>query len=239
MPTGSFAAVAAESTNEDEMDVLSPAEEAGRWPSPGTEPMGLAFSHGTLWISCRESHRLYAMDTSCSTISEEVQTPGAPFGLAFFQDKLHVVIGHGNDDDDRYIYRYVLGRGFEDDPVACPGLSGLHLASVGETLFLSQAHNRKILALDQSGEVIKEIALDRVPVGMTVVGDSFYLVTGDRKFKNLQLGRLEPSEGAASVVTPMASIPFNARGLAFDGKRFWTAERNKNEIVTLATPAPG
>jgi hypothetical protein len=220
------------------MDVLQSVEERGRFRAPGAEPMGLAFSNATLWISCRESHRLYAMEPASLAISEEVQTPGAPFGLAFFQDELYVVIGHGRDDDDRYIYRYIRGRGFEDDPIACPNLSGVHLASDGQTLFLSQAHNRKLLALDPSGGVVKEIGLDRVPVGMTVVGNSFYLITGDRKFKNLQIGRLDPGEGAGVLLRPMASIPFVARDLAFDGTCFWTADRNSNEIVRLGTPAP-
>ncbi len=172
-------------------------------------------------------------------VAAEVQTPGAPFGLAFFRDAMYVVIGHGYDDDDRYVYRYTPGRGFEDHPIACPDLSGIHLATDGETLFLSQAHNRKILALDPCGAVLEEIALDRVPVGMTVVGGSFYLITGDRGFKDLQLGRLDPSQGAGRLVLPMASIPFAARGLAFDGTYFWTADRNKNEIVALATPGLG
>jgi hypothetical protein len=216
------------------MDVPIPVEEAGRLPVPGAEPMGLAFGNAALWISCRESHRIYAMDPSSSAISEEVQTPGAPFGLAFLHDKLYVVIGHGYDDDDRYIYRYVPGRGFEEDPVACPDLSGAHLATDGESLFLSQAHNRKILALNPCGAVVEEITLDRVPLGMTAVESSFYLITGDRKFKNLQLGRLDRSKG---LLLPMASIPFVARGLAFDGEYFWTADRTKNEIVTLGTRA--
>lgn len=201
--------------------------------------MGLTFDDATLWISCRESHRLYAIDPSSAAISEEIPTPGAPFGLSFFRGALFVVIGHGNDDDDRYLYRYTPGRGFDDDPVACPDLSGVHLASDGETLFLSQAHNRKILSLDARGAVVKEMTLERIPLGMTIVGGAFYLITGDRQFKNLQFGALAPNEGAERVFIPAASIPFAARDLAFDGTTFWTADRSANEVVALRTPAPG
>ena len=68
--------------------------------------------------------------------------PGAPFGIAVVGDELAVVIGHGNDDDDRYIYRFVPGHGFKSGRIQCPDLSGVHLAFDGATLFLSQAHNR-------------------------------------------------------------------------------------------------
>jgi hypothetical protein len=209
-------------------------DEILRFPAPGPEPLGLAFDGTALWISAREAHRLYAVDPATWTVREEIQTPGAPFGIAVAGNEFRVVIGFGEDDDDRYIYRFVPGHGFTDDRMACPDLSGVHVAWDGDTLFLSQAHNRRILALDDHGAVVRDIRLERVPVGMTIVDGLFYLITGDKSFRNLQLTKLE-ARGDTPVITSLASIPFGARGLAFDGSRFWTAHRDENEIVAFTT----
>lgn len=207
-----------------------------RVPAPGPEPLGVAFDGRTLWVSSREAHRLYALDAATWTIGDEVETPGAPFGIAVVGDELRVVIGFGDDDDDRYIYRFVPGEGFADDRIECPDLSGVHLAYGGDALFLSQAHNRRILALDGRGGVIREIRLGREPVGMTIVDGAFYLVTGEN-FKNLHLTRVDTT-GEEPRVSLLASIPFVARGLAFDGECFWTGSRSDNQIVAFEAPKP-
>lgn len=209
--------------------------EALRLPAPGPEPLGLAFDGTALWIASREAHRLYAMDPATWTVRAEAQAPGAPFGIAVVGDELRVVVGYGDDDDDRYIHRFVRGEGFKSGRVQCPDLSGVHLAFDGVTLFLSQAHNRRILALDGHGAVIRNMPLDRVPLGMTIIGGGFYLITGAKNFKNLELTTVD-AHGETPLVTSLASIPFNARGLTYDGSRFWTGHRDCNEIVAFTMP---
>ena len=218
------------------METLTEISEILRLPAPGREPLGVAFDGTQLWIACRETHRLYALDPATWTVKDEAGTPGAPFGIAVVGDELRAVIGHGEDDDDRYIYRFVPGHGFKSDRIECPDLSGAHVAFDGETLFLSQAHNLSILSLDARGAVIRNLRLDRVPVGMTIVNGSFYLVTGDEDFRNLQLTKVD-ARGETPRVTALASIPFAARGLTFDGSHFWTSHRADNEIVAFALPA--
>jgi hypothetical protein len=219
------------------MQIPAEISETLRCPAPGTEPLGLAFDGATLWIASREAHRLYAVDPATWAVREEVQTPGAPFGIAVAGGELRVVIGFGDDDDDRYVYRFVPGGGFSSERFECPDLSGVHLAFDGDTLFLSQAHNMRILALDSRGAITRKMQLDRVPVGMTLVDGSFYLITGDENFKNLQLTRVE-DRGEAPRLTALAAIPFVARGLAFDGSRFWTGDRRTNEIVAFTIGSP-
>jgi hypothetical protein len=219
------------------MVALTSVAEAVRVAAPGPEPMGLAFDEGTLWISSREAHRIYAMNPTNTSVAREIQAPGAPFGIAFVRGELYAIIGHGEDDDDRYLYRFTAAGGVAGSRISCPDLSGVHLAFDGETLFLSQAHNRRILALDALGASLQSISLDRVPVGMTIVNRQFLLITGDADFRNLQLGRLDPMDTTPGIV-PLASIPFAARGLAFDGERIWTADRDANQIVAFAAPTP-
>jgi len=218
--------------------VKSMIDEVRRFPAPGPEPLGLAFDGTRLWISSREAHRLYAVDPATWTVGEEAEATGAPFGIAVVGDELRVVIGFGDDDDDRYIYRFVPGRGFDSDGIACPDLSGVHVAFDGDSLFLSQAHNRRILSLDDHGAVIRDIRLDRVPVGMTIIDGIFYLITGNKAFKDLQFSKLDATGGTPRL-TSIASIPFTARGLTFDGSRFWTGHRDDDEIVAFAMPISG
>jgi hypothetical protein len=206
--------------------------EVARFSVPGIEVMGVALDGPTLWVSCRESHQLFAVDTATHAVREAIETPGAPFGVAVKGGELRVVMGFGNDDDDRYIYRFVPGTGFDAQRIACPDLSGVHTAFDGDQLYLSQAHNMRILALDGNGDITRAIQLDRRPVGMAIDGGTFYLVTTDKGFKNLELTKLDASGETSSLVT-LASIPFVARGLAVDGDRYWTGSRRENEVVAF------
>lgn len=212
---------------------MNPIREELRLPSPAPLPLGLAFDGTTLWMASRETHRLYAINAPTWTVNEEAQAPGGPFGMTMVGDELRVVVGHGEKDNDRYIYRFIPGHGFKNDRIECPDLTGAHVAFDGDTLFLSQASYRKILALDGTGAVIREIPLDRTPVGMTISEGCFYLVTTDKEFENVQFSRLD-ARGENPNMTPLASIPFDARGLAFDGTRFWTSHRDNNEIVAFS-----
>lgn len=203
-----------------------------RLPSPAPKPLGLAFDGGTLWMASRETHRIYAIDAAAWTARDEGEAPGGPFGMAVVGDELRVVIGIGEKEHDRYVYRFLPGHGFKADRIDCPDLTGSHLAFDGDTLFLSQASYRKILALDAQGNVTREIALERVPLGMTIVDGQFHLLTSDSEFEDMQLTVVD-ARGETPKETALASIPFDARGLTFDGSKFWTSHRDENEIVAF------
>lgn len=211
---------------------MEPITESMRLPSPAPLPLGLAFDGTTLWMASRETHRIYAINAPTWTVGEEAEAPGGPFGMTMVGDELRVVVGEGAKDHDRYIYRFVPGHGFKSDRIACPDLTGAHLAFDGDTLFLSQASNRRILALDGAGNVIREIPLERTPLGMTVSEGCFYLIVSDEEFENLEFVRLDARMEKPEATT-LAAIPFDARGLAFDGSRFWTSHRDNNEIVAF------
>lgn len=217
------------------METLTEIQEVLRMPAPAPKPLGLAFDGTTLWAASRQTHRLYAIDAATWAARDEAQAPGGPFGMTVLGDELRVVVGEGEDENDRYICRFVPGHGFKNDRIACPDLTGSHLAFDGDVLFLSQAHYRKILALDGEGVVMREMQLDRVPIGMTIVKGSFYLVTTDQEFEEMQLTKVD-AHGETPQITPLAAIPFEARGLAFDGSRFWTSHRDNNEIVAFTYP---
>lgn len=207
--------------------------ERRRLSAPAPKPLGLAFDGTALWMASRETHRLYAIDPATWTARDEGSAPGGPFGMTVVGSELRVVIGLGENENDRYIYRFVPGHGFKTDRIACPDLTGAHVAYDGDELFLSQAHYRKILALDSAGAAVREIALDRIPLGMTIVDGRFYVITSDEEFENLEFTEVDAREGTPRI-TALASIPFDARGLTYDGSQFWTSHRDENQIVAFA-----
>jgi hypothetical protein len=217
------------------MDTLHAITELLRLPSPSPKPLGLAVDGETLWMGGRETQRLYAIDIAKWTVSDEVQATGSPFGMTVVGDELRVVMGYGEKDHDRYIERFIPGHGFKNGKIACPDLTGSHLAFDGDTLFLSQASYNKILALDGQGNILREIDLPRRPVGMTIVDGCFFLVTTDGEFDNVEFWKVD-ARGENLNAHALASIPFDARGLAFDGTRFWTSHRDNNEIVAFEKP---
>ena len=204
-----------------------------RLPSPAPKPLGLAFDGEVLWMASRETHRLYAINPATWSVREEAQAPGGPFGMAVVGDELRVVIGLGEKENDRYIYRFVPGHGFKGERIACPDLTGAHVAFDGDVLYLSQASYRKILALDAQGNITRDIPLERIPLGMTIVEGRFHLVTSDAEFENVQHTAVD-ARGETPRVEELGSIPFDARGLTFDGSRFWTSDRDINEIVAFS-----
>jgi sugar lactone lactonase YvrE len=217
------------------MDTLQAITELRRLPSPAPLPLGLAIDGETLWMASRETNRLYAIDVNTWTVSVEAQAEGSPFGMAVVGDELRVVMGYGEKAHDRFIERFISGHGFKSEKIECPDLTGSHLAFDGDTLFLSQASYDKILALDGQGVVLREIELPRRPVGMTIVDGCFYLITTNEQFEDVELWKVD-ARGQKPVAHPVASIPFDARGLAFDGTRFWTSHRDNNEIVAFEKP---
>ena len=203
-----------------------------RLPSPAPKPQPIAFDGDAIWIGAWGTQRLYAIDPQKWTVREEAPAPGRPFGMTVIGDELRVLLAI--DDDDRYIYRFVPGHGFKTDGrIACPDLTGSHIAYDGETLFLSQNANKRILAIDASGTVLREIPLTRRPLGMTIVDGCFHLLLGDDENDDVRLTKVD-ARGENPVASELASVPFDARGLAYDGARFWTNHRDDNEIVAFS-----
>lgn len=58
------------------------------------------------------------------------------------------------------------------------------------------------------------------------------LATVDEDWDDGQLQRLGVDADASSIET-LLSFPFKPRSVAYDGERFWTADRNNNAIESF------
>ncbi|GAC1583109.1 MAG: hypothetical protein NVS3B7_18570 [Candidatus Elarobacter sp.] len=217
---------------------LSMIEELVRIPAPCPAPMGLACDGTDLWIASYETARIYALNAQQGVVFEEAIAPGRPYGLTVTGDALRVVVGDMDDggNDDRFIRRYIMGKDFKTEAIRCPGGTGSFLAYDGDRLYLSQRDAKVILELDDRGTVLRTIPVPREITGMVVVAGKFYLVTTEgRTVDDYRLLSLDARKEQPAIVE-LASIPFGARSLGFDGTKFWTNCRAENTIVAFAKP---
>jgi len=208
-------------------------EEVLRLPSPAPRPQSLAFDGTSLWMGSRETRHIYALDPNTWTVREEAPAPGTPWGMTVVGDELRVLCGE-TDDDTRIVRRFIPGHGFKaNDVLHIPDDTGSQLSYDGDRLYVSQFYNRKIISLDDRGDVGTTVTLEHDVCGQVVVGGCFYCVTtDDENTDDYWLTRVDARNGKPQM-SDLYRIPFAARALAYDGERFWTNHRDADEIVAF------
>ena len=189
-----------------------------------------------MWLTSAENGRIYAIDPQTLSIQREFVPPAEALGITYTGSNFQVILAPsiGEPDmerDHRYVYTFSPGKGFSKRFV-CPDNSGSFLAFANETLYLSQAWDKKLIRLDEGGAALREVRLERRPVGMTIVDGAFYIVTVDDDWRDGRFDCLGIDDDASSIET-LSSFPFHPRGVAFDGKQFWTADRHNHAIVSF------
>ena len=178
-----------------------------------------------------ETNHIYGIDPQSWTVKEDVAAPGQPFGIAPLGGVLHVVVSLGGDDDDRYLFHFVPGRGFDpNSQTPCPDLTGSHVASDGRQLFLGQMHNRRIVTLDEAARITGQIPLPTRCGGFGFGPEgALYMISADEEFEKLELATLDFD----GKMTALAPIEFGARSLAYDGTAWFTSDREAGYIVSF------
>jgi hypothetical protein len=215
---------------------LPAINERRRLPSPAITPQALAARNGVLWMGSRDLRRVYQIDVATWTVVQETEAPGIPWAAVSAGDLLRFTIGEG-PDDDRYLRTYDPVRGFGEDRIACPELTGSYLSFDGAYLYLSQWYKRRILKLDATGNILRVIDVGAEICGHVFVDGTIYVLRGvETPNEDWRIARLDPREETPEV-TDLAAVPFACRSLTFDGTNFWTNHRAANEIVSFALPA--
>jgi hypothetical protein len=210
--------------------------ELQRLPSPAPLPQSLGFDGESLWMGSRDTRRMYAIDPLTWSARDEGEAPGTPWGLTVAGDELRVMCGEA-PDDNRFVRRFIPGRGWPSSGrFASPDDTGSYLGFDGDRLYITQWYRKRILSVDDTGKVGTTIALPHEICGCVIYEGRFFLVTtDDETTDDYWLTRVD-ARGPAPVITDLARIGFAARSLAFDGERFWTNHRERNEIVAFAAP---
>lgn len=214
---------------------LADIDQLYRIPCPAVGPVGLAVDGPNLWVGSGETYRIFGLDARNGSTFEEAVAPAKPYGMCVTGDALRVIVA-APETDDRAIHRYVFGKDFKSETVPCPEQTGSFLAYDGDSLFVSQRFDQRIVEIDAAGTPLRTIPTPRQVTGLTIAGGRIYCVTTvDTKSKDYRLLRID-ARGAEPVYKELATFPFVARSLAFDGTRMWTHARDDREIVAFAKP---
>src|SRR5947209_9633145 len=108
---------------------LPAVREIKRFKTPTVTPQALVWDGKQFWVSSRDLGFFYKLNTDGSQIVEEVDPPGVIWAAVQSNGAMHCTIGKGTNDD-RYVYRYENGKGFEK-VFACPDLTGSYLSHDG------------------------------------------------------------------------------------------------------------
>lgn len=235
---------------------LPTIKERKRIQSPTVTPQALAWDGKQLWISSRDLGFLYKLNAEGTKILEEVDPPGVVWGAVATNGAVHVTIGKGTNDD-RYVYRYEAKKGFTK-LFACPDFAGSYLSCDGENLYMSQWYEQRIFKFDGKGNILRKIDIGGEICGHTFVDGMIYVLRGTENVPRPQyasgpptperfrggakpgqeqwwIARLDPREQKPQI-EDVAVVPFAARSLAFDGKKFWSNHRAANETVSFSLP---
>jgi hypothetical protein len=203
-----------------------------RHPSPMVTPQALAWDGKRLWLSSRDRGTLAQVDLEGWKMVEEIDPPGVVWAAAAGHDGWRFTIGKGLNDD-RYVYSYAAEAGFAK-LFACPDFTGSYLSYDGEHFYLSQWYKERILQMDRQGTVLREIKVGAEICGHTFVDSFIYVLRGREKpEESWRIARLDPREETPEV-EDLATVPFAARSLAFDGRKFWSNHRAANEVVSFS-----
>jgi hypothetical protein len=104
----------------------------------------------------------------------------------------------------------------------------------GRHLTVSQWYNRRLLLLDEHGAVVRGYDAPHGIAGHVIVGDQAYLLgTDDEAVTPYVITRIDLATGAC---TDVAEVPDHCRGLAHDGRRFWSNVREAGETIAFDLP---
>jgi hypothetical protein len=208
--------------------------ELRRRRAPAARCQPLTLFDGLLWAGSLETDRIYGIDPDAWSVVREVPAPGKPYGIAPLGGALHIVVSDGGEEDDRYLYRFVPHEGFiAESKTPCPQMTGSHIASDGKCLYLGQAHERRIVALDAAYGITDTFALSTRTGGFGFGPEGkLYFIAADEDFDNLTFGTLA-LKGSDSAFEAIATIDAGFRSLAFGGSAWYTSDRENGEIVTF------
>ena len=208
-----------------------------RHESPVRGPQGLAWDGAHLWVTSAADGRVYAIDARTLRIDREFVPPFEALGITWTGSEFRLILAPGIDEPDlerdrRYVYAFSPGSGFTQC-FECPDGSGSYLAYADGVLYCSQAWDKRLIALGERGAAARVVHLERRPVGMTIIDDVAYLVTVDDAWGDARFERIGIRADDA-LPRVICELPFKPRGIAFDGARFWSADRDHDTLVSFA-----
>jgi hypothetical protein len=216
------------------LHTMHPIRELHRLASPAPKPQCLTWDGQHLWMGSMETHFVHQLAPGTLESCRQVKAPGLPFGMVWTGSDFLVLCGE-TDEDLRIIRRLDPEHGFDPHfALPCPDDTGSQMSWAGGGIFtISQWYRRKVLFMDVSGTVHRSLTAPHGICGHTIAGDDLWVVGTDAEEGTeyfLSRARLSAPE---PVFEDVASVPFQARGLTWDGSCLWTNHRAAHRIVAF------
>src|SRR5690242_18655516 len=194
------------------------------------EPHAVATDGRTLWVSSRATYRVDVVDRATWRKVDELQPPAMAWGMTYARGEVLMTCGDP-DTENRRIVTYRDGV-LTGTPVVCPDGTGSHLSFDGRHVLLGQWYLKKVHALGADGAVVRTYEAPHEVCGLAAKdGELLLLGTDDESTTEYFISAIDLGTGASRDV---ASVPFRARGLAWDGSSFWTNHREADQTVRFA-----
>jgi hypothetical protein len=215
---------------------LNGITELRRVAAPAERPQAIAFDGRYLWLGSLVEKRLFVMDPVRWSVERTFDVPGLPYGLTAVHPEMRVLLSL-TAEDHRVIYPVDPASGLRTTGTfPCPDDTGSHLSHDGMWFYVSQWYRKRIVAIDGDGMPGAVIELPHEICGQALVDGRFYCITTDDETSGEYfLTRVDPVGGTPKI-DDLAVIRFDARGLAYDGERFWTNHREAHQTVAFARP---
>lgn len=194
------------------------------------EPHAIATDGKTLWVSSRKTWLVDVIDRAQWRKTGELAPPAMAWGMTFADGDVVMTCGDF-DTEDRRIVRFHDGM-HKGMPIVCPDGTGSHLAFDGKHILLGQWYLQKVNVLDEDGNVTRTYGSPHQVCGIVVKGGQiFALGTDDENTDDYFITSIDMATGEAR---DLASVPFKARSLAWDGEAFWTNHREADQTVRFS-----
>jgi hypothetical protein len=213
--------------------MLKPIVERKRIASPSPQPHAIATDGSVFWVSSRVTRRIDVIERERWRKVAELAPPGMPWGMSYEAGVLVMTCGE-SDEDTRRIRRFSNGHGFVEGFVACPDDTGSHLALLDGVVLLGQWYNKKLLRLRGDGSTERAYPTPHEVCGVAVRdGVAYLLGTDEEEHGDYYVSSLDLESGTS---LDLALVPFPGRGLAWDGRCFWSNHRAANHTVAFDLP---
>lgn len=199
---------------------------------------GIKWSGGHLWVAASGERFVATHSPSTGVTEKRLTYPHEIWDLCPGADGLWLMTGGGKLG--RQLVLWSLERSEELHKFNCPDGAGAGVTLYSGKLWVTHRHNRKLFCLDsQDGKVNWVIRTENETFSPAAYGNELWLVEADPgplgHWDETEQGRYFFSryDPARERIVERRPVPFIPHCMAFDGARFWYAERGKKGLSSM------
>lgn len=205
---------------------------------------GMHYDRSLLWVAAPEERLVAAWNTKTGEVEKTLAYQHEGWDVCPNDDGLWIVSGGGSLG--RQLVLWSLEEKREIRKFNCPDGAGAGMTLLDGRIWLTHRHNRKLFCLDPgSGKVNWVIRTENESFSPAAYRNELWLIEADPG----PLGHWSESEQgkyffsrydpAREKIVERLPVAFAPSCMAYDGARFWYAERGKKGFTSTKRPIAG